>query len=905
MLYKKYVMVLLLYLLAGQCVAATPALESINLQLKWRPQFQFAGYYAAQAKGFFQEEGLAVTLQPGGPDIAPLVEVLSGRAQYAIDAGELVYYRLQGKPVVALASIFQHSPAMLMVQGNTGLRTPHDLAHKRIGILVGGQPIVEVAAMFVNEGVKLDALALHPNAVGMDVLLSGKLDADYGYMTSEPFINQQAGNDVHYIQPINYGVDFYGDTLFTTERQLQEHPEQVAALRRAVIRGWQYALENPDEIISILLDRYPDLNRAALQFEARHVYELVKPDIVQIGHMNTERWRRMADTFVKLGMVEDTSRMEGFLYDPEQKPDYSKVWWVLGILGGAVLLGFIGSGLVAWSNGRLQEKNALLQQAIQVQQRTDHLLRESQRSLQSLIGNLPGMAYRCRHEPGWTMEFVSEGCETLTGYPAGMLLGAQGLAFASLIHPDDQGKVWQTVDIAARARQPFQVDYRLRHRLGEWRWVWEQGHCVLWDEAGNPQMLEGLVMDITSQVDTRQKLQQAKDQADAAIRAKSMFLANISHEIRTPLSAVAGLSELLKQAQMEGRQHEYVEQLYSSSRLLLGIVEDVMDFSCIEAGEMVLRPAPFLLQGILQSVGHIIHEQVEAKCLAFQMEVAEGIPPVLIGDPLRLSQVLNNLLVNAVKFTHKGSISLHVSQVASADGKVRLQFSVRDTGVGIPASQRDSLFEPFVRIESGSSEPIKGAGLGLSISRRLVELMGGSIQVESIPGVGSEFAFCADFAVGPLAGVPSGTAGKLTALAGARILLVDDDLLNRMIGAELLGLLGCSVVMAADAAQVTAALERETFQLVLMDIEMPGMKGDELTQRLRSNPRWQDLPIIALTAHVGSDIRERCLTSGMNDYLTKPFDIGQLRDTLLRWVKPANPAILPTFSLNIRQSSPI
>lgn len=208
-----------------------------------------------------------------------------------------------------------------------------------------------------------------------------------------------------------------------------------------------------------------------------------------------------------------------------------------------------------------------------------------------------------------------------------------------------------------------------------------------------PLLLEGLITDITSQMDAQHKLQQAKEQADAATRAKSMFLANISHEIRTPLSAVTGLSQLLQQADLQGKQREYVEQLYSSSKLLLGIVEDVMDFSCIEAGE-VLRPAPFLLMGILQSVEHIIRESAQAKGLRFYIDVEKDIPPVLIGDPLRLSQVLNNLLVNAVKFTHQGSVSLHVNQISLKSGHARLQFCVCVIP-GIPADQRDHLFEPL------------------------------------------------------------------------------------------------------------------------------------------------------------------------------------------------------------------
>ncbi|MBU0654181.1 MAG: ABC transporter substrate-binding protein [Gammaproteobacteria bacterium] len=873
----------LLCLSSGMAQASTPALEQVTLQLKWRHQFQFAGYYAAQEKGFFREEGLEVRLNPGGSDIAPLVEVLEGRAQYAVEAGELVYYRLQGKPVVALASIFQHSPAVLMALGDSGLRTPHDLAHKRIGIMVGGQPIVEVAAMFVNEGVSLDALVLRPNGVGMEELLNGKLDADFGYMTSEPFFNQQAGRDVHYIQPINYGVDFYGDTLFTSERHTQEHPDQVAALYRAVVRGWQYALDNPEETISTLLKRHPELEREALRYEAEHIRELIKPDIVQIGHMNAERWRRMADTFLKLGMVKDTSRLDGFLYDPEQKPDYRWLWWVLGVAGAVILLGFAGSGLVAWNNGRLREKNVLLQQVMQERQETGRLLLESKRSLQSLIGNLPGMAYRCHYNREWSMVFVSEGCEALTGYPASRLLGAHGISFNSLIHPEDQERIWEEVTAALNSDQSFQLTYRIRCRDGCWRWMWEQGHCVERDGQGEPLFLEGLIMDITSQVDTRQKLQEAKEKADAATRAKSMFLANISHEIRTPLMAVTGLTQLLQQSGLAGRQREYVEQLRSSSSLLLGIIEDVMDFSCIEVGEVVLRPAPFHLQGILQSVGHIVRDAAQAKCLAFHIDVDNGIPPVLVGDPLRLSQVLNNLLVNAVKFTNSGSVSLHASLQARSENGARLRFSVRDTGVGIPAGQRDSLFEPFVRIIPEGEVAIKGAGLGLSISRRLVELMGGDIKVESIPGVGSEFSFCADFGVNDEAGSMP-VASISDTLLGARILLVDDEPLNRMIGTELLKILGCSPECVENAPQVLAALEREPFQVVLMDIEMPGMKGDELTRLLRADPRWRQLPVIALTAHVTTGARDAFLACGMDDYLGKPFNLEQLRTVLLKWL---------------------
>lgn len=864
--------------------APVKKLEQVNLQLKWRHQFQFAGYYAAQQKGFFREEGLDVTLKQGGPDISPLTEVMEGRAQYAVEAGELVYYRLQGKPVVALAAIFQHSPAVLMTLQKSGLRTPHDLAHKRIGILTGGQPSIEMAAMFVNEGIPLDALMLRPNGVGLDDLLNDRLDADFGYVTTAAYLNQK--HELHYILPVNYGTDFYGDTLFTSERQVQEYPVQVAALRRAVLRGWEYALNNPQEIIDLMLKQYPGLDREALRFEAAQMRDLIQPDIVSIGHMNPERWLRMADTFIKLKMLGDTSRLEGFLYDPKQAPDYHWLMWGLGVIAGLTLLGFIGGGIVAWSNGRLQQQNELLQEVMLEREKTSHLLEESQRMLQNLIGNLPGMVYRCHCDRNWTMEYVSEGCEKLTGYPPAFFQGKWGRSFNYLIHPDDQERLWAGTLTAVGRKHPFQVTYRIRHKDGSWHWVWEQGNCVQRNEQGEPLFLEGLIMDITSQVETQEKLKEAKEKADRATRAKSLFLANISHEIRTPLTAVTGFSQLLQQSGQEGRQREYVEELYNSSQLLLGIVEGLIDFSCIEAGDVVLRPMPFNLQGILRSIRHVVKSMLEDKGLCFQIEVDDSIPLVLVGDPLRLSQVLNNLVCNAVKFTRKGSVSLNVSLLGRTEHEVNLRFGVRDTGVGIPAGQRDKLFEPFVRINPGVEGAAKGAGLGLAISRHLVELMGGTIKLDSVYGIGSEFSFCVSFGIGTDTGaeLKRETEEALASLAGAHILVVDDEPLNRMIAVELLKILGCSTESAENAAGAIQALESGLFQAVLMDIEMPGMRGHELTHQLRQDPRWRRLPIIALTAHATTDARDAYLSSGMDDYLSKPFNLEQLRDMLLKWL---------------------
>nr|CAA6814578.1 MAG: diguanylate cyclase/phosphodiesterase (GGDEF & EAL domains) with PAS/PAC sensor(s) [uncultured Thiotrichaceae bacterium] len=313
----------LLICFSTSAFAEEPTTSSVTLQLKWKHKFQFAGYYAALHKGFFQDEGLDVKLAEGGPGIAPIEKVLAGHESfYGVEAGELLYERLQGKPLIAVASIYQHSPATLITLRSAELLTPHDLAGKNIAMQVKQKNIVEIAAMFVNEGMSLEALNLSenlPHPKGLTQLQNGTIDADYGYLTSEPYLIEKAGEEAGYMRPLSYGIDFYGDVLFTTEQELRKNPDRVAAMHRAVVKGWEYALKNPDEIINLILEHYalPEYPAGSLKYEAEQTIKLMQPDIVQVGHMNPDRWSRMADIMVSLKLVEDTQYFDGFLYDPD------------------------------------------------------------------------------------------------------------------------------------------------------------------------------------------------------------------------------------------------------------------------------------------------------------------------------------------------------------------------------------------------------------------------------------------------------------------------------------------------------------------------------------------------------------------------------------------------------------
>jgi diguanylate cyclase (GGDEF)-like protein len=291
-------------------------LQTIDFQLRWKHQFQFAGYYAAIAQGYYRDEGFEVRLHEGAPGKTPVEEVLAGRAQYGESNSELLFERLNGKPLVALAAIFQHSPSVLLARTDAGIRTVHDLVGKRV-MLMNAQTDADFLTMFSREGIDPATLDLQPSSYDVDDLVSGKVQAFNSYLTNEPFYLKQKGVPYSVLSPSTYGIDFYSDILFTTEAETEENPMRVAAFRRATLKGWRYAMEHPDEIIELLISKYHvQKTREHLQFEAQAMRGLILPDLVEIGHMNAGRWLRMAEAFKEQGMVPSMGRLDGFVYDP-------------------------------------------------------------------------------------------------------------------------------------------------------------------------------------------------------------------------------------------------------------------------------------------------------------------------------------------------------------------------------------------------------------------------------------------------------------------------------------------------------------------------------------------------------------------------------------------------------------
>ena len=456
-------------------------------------------------------------------------------------------------------------------------------------------------------------------------------------------------------------------------------------------------------------------------------------------------------------------------------------------------------------------------------------------------------------------------------------------AWRNLLHPDDvTGTLNQLQAYLGNYSPRYGLEVRMRHRDGGYRWIYTRG-VALRDETGKPYRLAGSHTDVTP-------LKMAQEAAEAASRAKGEFLANMSHEIRTPMNGILGLTELLLESTVKPDQRESLRLIHSSAEALMSIINDVLDFSKIEAGKLDIDPTPFRMRELLNTLLKIFAPRCFEKGVALTEDVLPDVPDGLVGDSGRLRQILTNLVGNAVKFTESGEVNVTVERCESPTETLWLRFTVADTGIGIPAGKLSTIFEAFTQADGSTTRKYGGTGLGLTISARLVGLMGGRIRVESTIGKGSAF----------IAELPFGVASDSTierlqesrnsgesqtsvremdvSTRPLRVLLAEDNAVNQRVVVRMLAKFGHTVHVAKHGGEALQALDAGEYDVILMDVQMPEMDGFETTRRIRDRESGTDqhIPIIAMTAHAMTGDRERCLAVGMDDYLSKPVQQKEL-----------------------------
>jgi signal transduction histidine kinase/ActR/RegA family two-component response regulator len=546
---------------------------------------------------------------------------------------------------------------------------------------------------------------------------------------------------------------------------------------------------------------------------------------------------------------------------------------------------------------------------------------DAQRSLierlRGMAETVPGVVYQLRLAVNgeFSFAYVSEAVREY------FLLGSAELSRSAApwferIHPDDRAAVRESLLASARNLSPWQQEFRTPQADGSERWLY--GNAIAQREADGSVLWHGFLTDISRQrrdaleleryrhhleelVEARTaELAEATQAAQAASLAKSAFLANMSHEIRTPMNAIIGLTYLAQSDTVEPEQQQRLQKVANAAEHLLSVINNVLDFSKIEAGKVKLEQREFTVDQVLDNIANMTTQAAAAKRLRVETDIAPALSGrLLIGDPQRIAEVLLNFAGNAVKFTESGFVRLAARVDESRPGGtgLMLRFEVQDSGIGIAPEAQARLFRDFEQADSSTTRRYGGTGLGLAICRRLAELMGGHVGVDSALGRGSNFWF--SLPVGMAVQAPAAPVAaprphsarerlaELVRVHPCRILLAEDNPVNQEVAVALIGSAGLTVDVAMDGQQAVDMVKAGHYALVLMDVQMPVMDGLDATRTIRRLPEGGDLPILAMTANAFDDERQRCLDAGMDDHVAKPVVAEQLFATLYDWLSGA------------------
>lgn len=719
--------------------------DTVTLQLKWTHAFQFAGYYAAEDQGYYRDAGLNVRIEEALPGVDPVDAVLAGKARYGVSDSSILLRRHEGKPLVVIAVVFQHSALVLVALRKGTTQTLHDLAGKRLMITPNDD---ELHALLRLEGLLPGSYTAVESSFDIQDLVSGEADAFSSYITDQTYTLDRAGIPYIAYSPRTAGIDFYGDNLYTTEDEIRDYPDRVKAFRRASLRGWKYAMEHPEEVADLILDRYSRVrDRESLLYEANQMVPLIEPMLVEMGYMHAGRWRHIADTYADLGMLPPEYPLEGFLYDPNPERDLRWVYrGLLGTISGIVVIGFIAFRFIRLSRALMRQKQFL-----------DAIVENAPECV--MVLNRSGEVMRM-NRAGFGMLEVED------------LADIRKVGLVNLIHPDFRD-AFADLNERVCSGESRQLTFASVGKNGTGRWL--EGHATpLRDRGKSTPLLLAVVRDITARKEAEAALEAAHRELLNVSRRAGMaevatgVLHNIGNVLNSVNVSVTLVSERVKRSQSENlgkvaallRRHEadlggFIAN-QQQGKQLPAFLETIAEH--MEAERAAILEEVDSLRKNVQHIKHVVAmQQTHAKpsgvkeCVGAEELIEESLRmnagalarrrirvarefdpvPAIEVDKHRVMQILVNLIRNACEASTKGA-GLLTLRLSNGNGSVRI--AVSDNGAGVSREDLPRIFR------HGFTTKSDGHGFGLHSGALAAKEMGGSISVHSDgPGTGATF----------------------------------------------------------------------------------------------------------------------------------------------------------------------
>lgn len=715
-------------------------LQTVKLQLKWKHQFQFAGYYAAIQKGYYKEAGLNVELIEPHGDEDPTNAVFTQKADFGISTSDIVLARSKGMPAVVLASIFQHSPQVIVASTQSKIGNVHDLVGKTVMI----EPQAADIITYLNdEGVGLNRLKVVSHNYDINQLLSGEIDATSAYVTDEPFLLQKANFDYTIISPLSGGIDFYGDVLFTSEAMIKKSPAVVEKFRQASLKGWKYAMDNPAELIDLIYNKYSKRhNKAHLQYEANEMKRFVMSDVVEIGYSNPGRWENIIAIYQKLGLIKMDFDSTGMLYSFYQKPEIYFPWGLLALTASVMAVLIFLVLFFSSLNGKLKREIVIREKIQEELEAANEEIRKDIENRKATEVKLRKLTVAVEQSPltivitdtDGKLDYTNPNFTKLTGYTYQEVEGKSSSILKS--GKTEKGvfeNLWKTI----LAGEIWQGEFINKKKNGDE--FFEQATIApVFNSNGDVISYIAIKEDITIRKKIEQALKESEEHLKILNDTKDKFFSIIAHDLRNLFNVLTGVSEILViniDKYPKEKIKDMSQTVFDTSKATSVLLNNLLTWASLQTGGIEPQFSEVTPEKLIHTAIQLCHSQAETK----QIQLEAGLnynEPILVDEQM-INTVLRNLLTNAIKFTYpNGLVTVNAELYEN-----KVLFTVTDTGTGIEEKHIDTIFRIDNKLSKRGTTNEQGSGLGLILCKEFVEKHNGTIWVESEMGKGSSFKF--------------------------------------------------------------------------------------------------------------------------------------------------------------------